>query len=137
VFASDVMESVRGACLTGGENASAVTAEAVLRHGLRTFYVIDLAGRLRGLLTLRELAEIPADARPHTRIEEVMIPTSQLATIGPKETGWTAFQRMAERNVNQLPVVQDGTLLGGLTRERLLALVQAGLALAGERRGRS
>jgi Zn-dependent protease len=137
VFASDVMESVRGACLTGGENASTITAEAVLRHGLRTFYVIDLAGRLRGLLTLRELAEIPVDARPHTRIEEVMIPTSQLATIGPKETGWTAFQRMAEKNVNQLPVVQDGTLLGGLTRERLLALVQAGLALAGERRGRS
>jgi predicted transcriptional regulator len=44
---------------------------------------------------------------------------------------------MAERNVNQLPVVQDGTLLGGLTRERLLALVQAGLALGRERRGRS
>jgi hypothetical protein len=63
VFASDVMESVRGACLTGGENASAVTAEAVLRHGLRTFYVIDPAGRLRGLLTLRELARIPAGRR--------------------------------------------------------------------------
>jgi Zn-dependent protease/CBS domain-containing protein len=136
VFASDVMESVRGACLTGEETASAVTAEAVLRHGLRTFYVVDPVGHLRGLLTLGELAKIPADARAYTRIDEVMIPTAQLATIGPKETGWTAFQRMAERKVNQLPVVQDGTLLGGLTRERLIALVQAGMALGGERRRR-
>jgi CBS domain-containing protein len=135
VFASDVMESVQGACLTGAESASTVTSEAVLRHGLRTFYVVDSGGRLRGLLTLNELARIPVESRPGTRIEEVMIPTARLATIGPNESGWTAFQRMAERNVNQLPVVQEGVLVGGLTRERLLALVQAGLALGGEARG--
>jgi Zn-dependent protease/CBS domain-containing protein len=137
VFASDVMEPVRGACLTGTENAAAVAAEAVLRHGLRTFYVIDPDGRLRGLLTLRELVEIPADVRGDTRIEEIMIPAARLTTVGPEETGWTAFQRMAEQNVNQLPVVRDGILLGSLTRERLIALVQAGLALARQRRGRS
>jgi CBS domain-containing protein len=135
VFASDVMESVHGACLTGAESTSTVTSEAVLRHGLRSFYVVDPGGRLRGLLTLNELVRIPVESRPRTRIEEVMIPTARLATIGPKESGWTAFQRMAERNVNQLPVVQDGVLVGGLTRERLLALVQAGLALGGETRG--
>jgi Zn-dependent protease len=137
VSASDVMESVRGAYLSGDESVSSVTSEVVLRHGLRTFYVVDPAGRLRGLLTLGELAAIAPDARPITRVEEVMIPIAQLATIGPDESGWTAFERMAERNVNQLPVVQDGLLLGDLTRERLLALVQAGLALAGEGRGRS
>jgi len=137
VSASDLMESVSGACLTGSESASAVTSEAVLRHGLRTFYVVDRARRLRGLLTLGELARIPVDERAETRIEEVMIPTARLATIGPKESGWIAFQRMAEQNVNQLPVVQEGILLGDLTRERLLALVQAGLALGGEGSGRS
>jgi Zn-dependent protease len=137
VVASDAMESVRGACLTGGENAAEVAVEAVLRRGQRTFYIIDRTGGLRGLLTLRELVRIPADERAHTRVDEVMIPAFELATIGPKETGWTAFARMAERNVNQLPVVMDGQLLGALTREQLIALVQAGMALRGEERARS
>ena len=38
-------------------------------------------------------------------------------------------RRMADRNVNQLPVVEDGRLVGALTRARLLTLVQAGMAL--------
>ena len=58
-----------------------------------------------------------------------MLPTDQLAVLRPDETGWTAFQRMANRNVNQLPVVEDGRLIGALTRARLLSLVQAGMAL--------
>ena len=40
---------------------------------------------------------------------------------------------MMERNVNQLPVVEEGVLLGSITRERLLALVQAELALGSGR----
>jgi len=132
VAAGDAMESVRGTCLRGDESVAEVAAESVLRRGVRTFYVIDAAGRLRGLLTLRELAGVAAEARSHTRIDEVMIQAPELAAIAPTETGWTAFQRMAERNVNQLPVVEDGVLLGALTRERLIALVQAGVAF-GER----
>jgi len=137
VFVRHAMQSARGACLTGDESVSEVAVEAVLQRGQRTFYVIDPSGRLRGLLTLRELVGIPAEARERTRIDEVMIPTAELATIDPKETGWVAFQRMAERGVNQLPVVQDGTLLGAITRKRLIALAQAGMALEGEERGRS
>jgi CBS domain-containing protein len=132
-----VMESVHGACLSGAESAAEVVLDAVLRRGQRTFYVVDSSGRLGGLLTLRELVAIPADVRAHTRVDSVMIPSAELATIGPRETGWAGFQRMAERNVNQLPVVEDGTLLGTLTRERLIALVQADMALGAGGRGRA
>ena len=62
-----------------------------------------------------EALEVPVDAAPPTQrelLEEAV-----------------ALRRMAERNVNQLPVVADGRLLGAVTRERLIALVQAQLAL--------
>jgi Zn-dependent protease len=136
VIAGQAMESVAGACLGGDERAADVAAEAVLRRGQRTFYIVDPAGDLRGLVTLRELVGIPAEERSNTRVDAVMIPAPELAIIGPLETGWAAFARMAERSVNQLPVVANGRLLGALTRERLIALVQAGLALEGEERRR-
>jgi CBS domain-containing protein len=57
---------------------------------------------------------------------------ADLALLTPEESGWEAFRRMVDRNVNQLPVVANGRLVGALTRERLMALVQAGAALARE-----
>ena len=97
------------------------------QHG--TLYVADAFDHLRGLVTLAELANTPPDQRASTPIERVMRPAEQLETVTPDETTWTAFRKMAERNVNQLPVVAGGKLVGAVTRERLVHLVQAGVAL--------
>ena len=130
VRARDAMESVRGACVSGSESVADLVGEVVLRTGLRTFYVVDANEQLRGLVTLRELARTAPEARAHTRVDAIMLPAAGLALLTPEESGWEAFRRMADRNVNQLPVVANGRLLGALTRERLMALVQAGVALA-------
>jgi Zn-dependent protease len=129
VLAGDAMEPVRDACVSGSESVADLVAELVLRTGLRTFYVVDREERLLGLVTLRELAGIPPEARTDTRVDAVMLPAASLAVLAPFESGWTAFRRMADHNVNQLPVVAEGRLVGALTRERLMALVQAGVAL--------
>jgi CBS domain-containing protein len=124
------MESVRGACVSGSESVADLVGEVVLRTGRRTFYVVDANEQLRGLVTLRELARTAPEARAHTRVDAIMLPAAGLALLTPEESGWEAFRRMADRNVNQLPVVANGRLVGALTRERLMALVQAGAALA-------
>jgi Zn-dependent protease/CBS domain-containing protein len=126
---ADAMEPVEGAALSGRESVAEVADEAVLRRGLRTLYVVDAAGRLRGLVTLRELAATPPELRAARRVEEVMLPAGELAVLSPHHTGWDAFRKMAERQVNQIPVVEQGRLVGAVTREQLLSLVQAGLML--------
>jgi CBS domain-containing protein len=115
--------------VSGAETVAELASEAVLRRGLRTFYVVDASARLRGLLTLRELAAVPAADRATVRVDQVMVPVERLCVLHPDQTAWTAMRQMAERGVNQLPVVADGRLLGAVTRERLLRLVQGGLAL--------
>jgi CBS domain-containing protein len=72
---------------------------------------------------------VPAGERGTLCLEEVMIPVDRLEVLAPDDDGWAALRRMSERAVNQLPILEDGRLLGALTRERLLALVQAQLAL--------
>ena len=126
---ADAMDSVQEATVSGAESVAEIVAQAVLRRGIRTLYVVDPEARLRGLVTLRELAQVGADERSQRSIEEIMRPLASLDTLAPDDSGWLALRRMMERNVNQLPVVEQGVLLGSLTRERLLALVQAQLAL--------
>ncbi len=125
VRAADTMASVDGACLSGYETVEEVVAGPVLHGGLRTLFVLDRGEHLRGLITLRELARVPAAQRPLKRAEEIMVPMDQLAVLEPEDSGWVALRRMTERNVNQLPVVERGRVLGAVTREQLLALVQA------------
>ena len=49
--------------------------------------------------------------------------------MSPGDTALVGMQRLAAANVNQLPVLEAGRLVGALTRERLLGLLQAGLVL--------
>jgi CBS domain-containing protein len=133
VRGQDVMEPVDGVCISGRESVSELILESVLRHGYRTFYVVDSMGALRGLVTLGDLARVPADARDHTSAEAVMTPSDRLHVLQPSETGWDAMRKMAEAGVNQLPVLYRGRVIGAITRERLLGVVQAGAALRSER----
>jgi Zn-dependent protease len=123
------MASLEGACLSGHETVEEVASGPVLHRGLRTLFVVGASGALRGLVTLRELARVPASQRPFKTVHEIMVPVEQLSVLDPRESLWVAFKRMAESGVNQLPVVDRGRLLGVVTREQLVALVQAHLTL--------
>lgn len=125
----ELMETVTDSCLTGGEMLAEVAESAVLKRGVRTLFVVDGAGRLRGLLTLSDIAGTPAGRRPTTKVEQIMRPLESLETVRPEESAWSAFRKMAARSVNQLPVLVGERLVGSVTRERLVALVQSALAL--------
>jgi Zn-dependent protease len=131
----DAMRPAGGACLSGSETVEEVVRDALLRRGVRTFFVIGSGDELLGLLSLRELAAVPAETRASKLVREIMLPLERLVILSPFETGWNALEKMTEHGVNQLPVVDRGRLVGVITREQLLTLVQAGLALGTGPRG--
>ena len=131
----DVLEPVRHASVSPGATVAELVSKHVLHSGLRTLWVVDPASeRLLGIATLRELASLPHEARATARIDSVMLPAERTTSVSPRDTALVGLQRLAAAGVNQLPVLDDGRLVGALTRERLLGLLQAGLWL-GETRG--
>ncbi len=126
----DVLEPVRHATVSPGASVAELVSAHVLRSGLRTLWVVDPASdRLLGIATLRELASLPQEARAGTRIESVMLPAARATSVSASDTALVGMRRLAAAGVNQLPVLDDGRLVGALTRERLLGLLQAGLWL--------
>ncbi len=130
VSVRDTLVPVSGALLSGNESVAEVLDTMVLRQGRRTFFVVDPEGRLRGLVTLRELAQTPPAARDTTLAAQVMLGAEQLAVASPSDSGEAALSRMVELGVNQLPVISDGRLVGAVTREALLGVVRAHLLVA-------
>lgn len=126
----DVLEPVRHATVSADDGVAQLLSAQILRSGLRTLWVVDPASdRLLGIATLRELAGVPPESRAATPVRAVMLPVERATSVSPGDTALVGMQRLAASNVNQLPVLEAGRLVGALTRERLLGLLQAGLVL--------
>lgn len=93
--------------------------EHLLGSSQRAFPVVE-GDRLQGLVCLADVRQLERDRYEATRVAEIMTPIRDLSTLSPEDTASDAMNRLAERQVNQLPVVEDGRLLGLVTREDIM-----------------
>jgi Zn-dependent protease/CBS domain-containing protein len=92
-------------------------------QGARAALVVD-EGRIAGVVSLRDVTRLPADRWRTTPVRAVMTPASRLASVGPEASIQDALALFAERDVNQLPVLQDGTVVGSLSRADVIAYLR-------------
>jgi Zn-dependent protease/predicted transcriptional regulator len=103
----------------------------VLRTGQRCFTVMD-GDRLEGLVTLHHIKAVPQERWAQISVEEAMTPVSQVRVVAPDQPLLEVLRLLDSQDVNQVPVAKNGSLLGMITRERLLRVLSAHVEL-GER----
>lgn len=102
--------------------------QAVTEHFLRYKhggFPVVWGDRFLGLVTLHDVHSIPEERRAATTVRTIMTPADQLQTVRPTTSAYEAFTRLVENGVGRLPVVDDGQLVGMITRSDLLHLVRA------------
>jgi Zn-dependent protease/CBS domain-containing protein len=82
----------------------------------RAFPVVDATGRFVGLATLGDVRAVPGDRRATTPVADAMTPAERLVTATPREDLAQSLDKLARADVSQLPVVEDGRLVGMLLR---------------------
>ncbi len=97
--------------------------QVVLPSGRRCFPVTGDA-EVVGLLTLHRIKQVPRERWATTRVEEVMIPLADLKTVRPDDDLATVFERMTAEDINQLPVMENGHLLGMVARDNVLVFLR-------------
>jgi Zn-dependent protease len=120
--------------LTGMRVADVMTAEPVTgipSFGLAYFIeqtalpdphnaypLVDLDGRLAGLVTLERIRRVPVDQRAWTRLADVAVPAGQVITARPGELLTDLLARLGRRDDDQRAVVLDagGRVIGIVTR---------------------
>jgi Zn-dependent protease/predicted transcriptional regulator len=95
----------------------------LLRAGERCFAVED-QGHFVGLITPRDVGSIPRDRWDETTVREAMRPLQELHLITPDTPVLDALKLVANNDVNQLPVLANGTLQGVVSRSQLVQLLQ-------------
>lgn len=93
--------------------------ERVMPSGQRAFPV-EAGGRLLGMVSLRDLLKRDREAWDRTTVGEIMTPLAELVLVAPGQSATDALDILGRRDLNQLPVVEDGALLGLLRREDIV-----------------
>lgn len=94
----------------------------ILYTSRRCFPVVD-EGRLIGLVTIHHVKEVPKERWSATSVGDVMTPMEQLKTIKSDDNLSDVLDKMTIEDVNQMPVVEDGQMIGMVARDNLLAFI--------------
>jgi Zn-dependent protease/CBS domain-containing protein len=91
----------------------------LMRSDQRAFPVIRGAALL-GLACLADVRRLPREARERATVGQVMTPVAKLSTLRPGDDAADALARLGSTQVNQLPVIDRGRLVGMVLREDIL-----------------
>ncbi|MGH9864272.1 MAG: site-2 protease family protein [Candidatus Acidiferrales bacterium] len=98
----------------------------VLRTGRRC-HVVTGNGMAVGLVTLHQVQRFPREEWANTSIQAAMVPQSAIHWVMPTEPVTGVLERMQSEDVNQMPVLQEGHIIGMIARDSILRVIQTRL----------
>lgn len=93
-----------------------------------TAYPVKEDNRITGILSRADIASVPKEEWDATRVADAMTPWERMVVALPTDSARVAFGRMLQTGVGRMVVVEDGRMVGIITRTDLM------IALSGGRR---
>jgi CBS domain-containing protein len=97
--------------------------EYFLPQGLHSALVLQ-GDQLAGLITLSDIRHVTREEWPQTPVGFAMIPVDRLHTVLPQQKLTDVLPLMTGKDINQLPVVDNGKLVGVVTRDAVIRSLQ-------------
>ena len=95
-----------------------------LLHTGRRCHLVVADGQLMGLMSIHALNSVPREEWATTSVQAAMVPRDKVIWSRPDEPALALLERMMNQDVNQMPVVEDGRVVGLVTRDSLLRMIQ-------------
>lgn len=104
-------------------SVSTLVHDHIIGTNERAFPVVQ-GDRLVGLVSVEDVRKVHRTAWDTTTVSQIMLPANQLAVATPQEDAAEALHELGSRNVHQMPVVQDGHLVGMLRHQDIVKWLQ-------------
>ena len=106
-----------------GVSVAELVESYMLPRNLRAVPVTDNT-RLVGIVTVGDVTRVPVERRPSTAVAEIMSGADHLLTVTAESRALDAVELLAEHDLEQLPVLDNGQLVGMLTRGDVMRQLQ-------------
>lgn len=98
----------------------------VLRTGRRAHIVVG-GDHPSGLISLQSARHVPREEWLNTSVQAVMVPMEKVQAAKPDDPVLEVLQRMQTSDINQMPVVSNGHIVGMIGRDIILQVLQTRL----------
>ncbi len=95
----------------------------VLPHNIRALPVVYDSQPI-GIVTLNDIRHVPPDDWGIVRVNQIMTPKDRLIVLSPQDSVAQALEVLSDNDLNQLPVVDNGRLVGMVTRSHVIKVMQ-------------
>ncbi len=95
----------------------------ILKKRERVFLVTDQDVFL-GLVCLEDVKKFPRSRWAELKVSDIMTPVEKIVSIRPEANGDEVLNSLVNNEVNQLPVLEGGRVIGIITRTDLLRILQ-------------
>jgi predicted transcriptional regulator len=122
ITARDIMNE---ACPSISDDPSlqALIDQQMLQEGRRCLLLMR-GDNLAGLVTLHNIQRVPREEWPSTAASEVMTPVEQIKTVSINDSALDVLRKMDVEDVNQIPVMDAGRLVGLISRENVVRVIR-------------
>ena len=87
---------------------------------------------LSGLITFTDIAGVARERWSYIPVGHVMRLLEQVYTTTPEQPLQDVLKMMGTQDINQVPVIEDGRLVGLLSRESIIRYLQVRQSLKGD-----
>jgi Zn-dependent protease/predicted transcriptional regulator len=125
VSAGDIMS--KDVPTIGRDVSVADYVHEVLRTGRRC-HIVTGAGAPVGLITLHAARTVPREEWETTSVQAAMLPIAKILWAAPTEPVLGILERMQRDDINQMPVLDQGRIVGMIGRDSILGAMQTRLS---------
>jgi predicted transcriptional regulator len=100
----------------------------VLRTGRRC-HIVTGAGRPVGMITMHGARLVPRDEWANTSLQAAMLPIDRIHAASPEEPVLAVLERLQNEDINQMPVISEGQIVGMIARDTILSMLQTRLQI--------
>ncbi len=108
--------------VSAGDTLEQLVNENILTSGRRCFPVTS-GKKVEGLITLADVRSIPRDRWTDEKVKQAMTPLDKLRWVKPDEDLSKILKMMSQGDINQVPVMEDGNIIGMIARDNLINFV--------------
>ncbi len=106
-----------------GYSLQQVVDEHMVGGGERVV-MVALGGAVSGILTVSDIRKVPKEEWRNTPVQRAMTRRDQIVTVEPATPAVDVLMLLGERKLNQVPVLEEGRMVGLVTRREILERLQ-------------
>jgi len=118
IAARDMMSGESPIIATPQFTIGQLVRDCILVTGQRYFVVAE-EGKLRGVVTTRDIKKVPKKRWNSTKISRVMTPASRLRTANAQQSAASLLELMDELGIKRMPVLENDKVIGVISQDSL------------------